>query len=111
MKKALLIAAILFSSSVCWGQASYTTFGQPDCGQWLKQPSATQQTWLFGFISGLNAMNDFHAFSRGQPQQDLLKKLSSSDQLVVWMDTYCQRNPLSKLGEAGFILLRELGSK
>ncbi len=100
-----LALACLFGQPV-FGQA-YTYFGMPDCGQWINNKKPSDRVWLFGFMSGLNSMYTLRTKDGGDP----LDSLSSAEQIVVWMDNYCQKNPLKKVGEGAADLFVELMKK
>jgi hypothetical protein len=89
-----------------FGQA-YTYFGMPDCGQWINNKKPSDRFWLFGFMSGLNSMYTL----KNKDGDDPLDNLSSADQIVVWMDNYCQKNPLKKVGAGALDLFFELSNK
>ena len=105
MKKTVFIAVILLMISVSKAQAQrqgLRTFGEMNCGDWIKEQSPTNQTWLMGLLTGMNigpinSNND-------------LANLKSSNQALLWMDNYCQSNPLKMVSEGGVALFRELGN-
>jgi hypothetical protein len=88
-------------------QAS-TTWGASDCGEWVNQSkvSPSMRTWLYGFMTGLGAMNELNG-----SKDDPLKKLNSADQITVWMDNFCQKNPLKTVAGGGVTLFYELQKK
>lgn len=79
-----------------------TTIGKYDCGQWFT--SSTAKNWLAGYISGLNTSGIY-------PKKDPLLKLNSSAQLNLWMDNYCNANPLDTVADGANALFRELADK
>jgi hypothetical protein len=85
---------------------SQTTFGDPDCGTWIKSPRETDKAWLLGYLTGLNIGTPD---SKAYP--DPLGALGSAQQAYLWMDNFCQTNPLSKVGGGGVILFWELVAK
>jgi hypothetical protein len=98
-----LIAVLCCASFPSFGQ-SVTYFGGVDCGAWINRNSQTQQAWLTGFLSGMNS-------SLANPKNDPLAKLISADQIFIWMDNYCQKNPLETVWSGAHKLYRELGNK
>lgn len=98
LKVGLVVALLVASQS---GLAQ-TTIGDRDCGQWIKGQSGTK-TWLVGFLTGMNM-----AFSQGNPNVDLLRKLRSAEQAYLWMDNYCRANPLKMVSEGAIDLFLEL---
>jgi len=93
--------AIALSASPSYGA---TIFGSIDCGQWVKQHTWVHNGWLMGYLSGLNTAKAF-------PGYDPLQSVNSSDQLILWMDNYCQKNPMSSLVDAATHLYIELEVK
>lgn len=83
--------------------ASTKTFGNPDCGAWVnpasKYATLGNRAWLTGFLSGLN-WDEYY--------KKALNKVSSAEQIFLWMDNYCKTNPLEKVGSGAKILMEEL---
>jgi len=97
----LLLLVCLFIQPVNGAQ---TSFGGADCGQWLKQKAPSDKAWLLGFMTGFNAM---YAIQK-DTDEDPLRNINSAEQIFVWMDNYCQKNPLEKVGMGGLKLFIEL---
>lgn len=79
--------------------------GMVSCGTWIKESSVgvlrTQnQLWLIGFLSGI-------AFGTNR---DLLKGVDK-ESIIVWVNNYCQSNPLDSTADAGAKLSNELKAK
>lgn len=91
----VLFLVVAFSSA-----NAVAVFGGTDCGKWTTQPSQGRQ-WLVGFMSGMNV-------ALATATDDPLDKLSSADQIFVWMDKYCRDNPLDRVGDGGQKLYQEL---
>ena len=107
MKRTFVVGLIALAACGCSGAS--TIFGVIDCGQWLTDtPSekANNRFWLIGFVSGMNV--GFDAFN---PPADHLNKISSVNQMFVWMDNYCQKNPLNKVSQGADALFIELVKK
>jgi|LauGreDrversion4_2_1035121.scaffolds.fasta_scaffold2723015_1 hypothetical protein len=86
-----------------------TTFGVTDCGRWVTESKSTRisaKTWLLGYLTGLGAMHEVN-----NRNDDPMKKINSSDQIFLWMDNYCQKNPLKDVADGGFQLFMELMKK
>ena len=81
-------------------------FGSHDCGQWLNRQRgrAHSETWVLGYLSGLNVAHDQAGFGPRDP----LDFLNSPDQAFAWLDNFCQANPLRKLDGAANELFKEL---
>jgi hypothetical protein len=87
------------------------TYGVRDCGQWINRKKDAYSElaitgWLAGYMSGLSQM---HALNGRK--DDPLKKATSADQIFLWMDNYCQKNPLNDLVDGGDALFLELMKK
>lgn len=76
-------------------------YGAPDCGTWLKSPSVQHRAWLAGFLSGMNIEDG---------KDDFLDQITMN-QAHAWVDSYCQKNPLSSVATGAFNLRRELREK
>jgi hypothetical protein len=102
---ATLIAGLSCISFPIFGQ-TITSFGggNYDCGVWVKNNSVIHKAWLMGYLSGSNSKVAKHSY-------DPLGKLQSADQAFVWMDNFCQKNPLETVGSGADKLFRELESK
>jgi len=107
------IGALVFVLAMVSSTAEAATiFGGYDCGQWVKrsqQPArkALQEAWLLGFLSGMNVTYEL----AGSGPRDPLGTLNSADQAFVWMDNFCQANPLRQLDGAALELFAELTAK
>ena len=86
-------------------------YGNTDCGSWIENQKQDHSMlhiadlrWLGGYLSGLNT--GWSAFNKNSI--DPLKELNSMNQAKVWMDNYCNANPLSNLKEGSVKLFGEL---
>ena len=105
---ALIIAVLLFSGTA--EAATATMFGGYDCGQWVTRPrgrSHPAESWVLGYLSGLSVAHD----RSGMPPADPLNSLNSAAQTFLWLDIFCQANPLRQLDGAANELFAELKSK
>lgn len=85
-------------------------FGGYDCGQWVSRPrgkSHPAESWALGYLSGLNVAHERAHMSPTDP----LDSLNSADQVFLWLDNFCQANPLRKLDGAASELFEELKAK
>ncbi len=105
--QAKLLLALALVLALPLSAQSQTIFGVPDCGGWIKQASEPQKGWLLGYMSGLNVM---HGMANLKPENPL-GKLSSANQIYLWMDNYCKRNPLKDVSSGGFELFMEMMKK
>jgi hypothetical protein len=97
---------VITAAAICLAtQSSFasTTFGSPDCGQWLAEKTPTRKLWLAGYLSGLSVMHAAN-LNKGDP----LGELSSMDQAYAWMDNYCRKSPLEDFRQGGLDLFTEL---
>ena len=84
-----------------------TVFGSRDCGRWVKRIDSPQtkvatEGWLAGYMSGMNFLHVANG------KKDALEKVNSLDQMILWMDNYCNNNPLSSASDGAFTLFLEL---
>ncbi|MCH8079978.1 MAG: hypothetical protein IIA06_09430 [Proteobacteria bacterium] len=83
----------------------YSAQGNVSCGNWVKdrKKDSWQRianiNWIVGYIT---------AYNKQTP--DVLSILGSTDMesVYLWMDKYCQENPLSNLGIGMDVLTKEL---
>jgi len=111
IKKHLAVMLVTFAliSQPVFGQA---IFGGPDCGQWISSKADTRKAWVLGFMSGMSmATHYFGTPTDRKTNGDWLDKVNSADQIFLFVDNYCQKNPLRKVESAGFALYIELTSK
>jgi hypothetical protein len=96
MKTALSISlalALVLTCEISAGQRIWVEASE-DCGEWLKarklKRSSPYEAHLVGLLSGMaiGRMTDIWK-AHGNPM--------SKEQAYVWMDKYCQSNPLSKV--------------
>ena len=97
----ITVLAIMLISSISVAQAQ-VHIGTPDCGTWFKRKDLSR-TWLVGFVSGINSLTT--------EETDALAKLSSVDQLFLWMDNYCKVNPLKSVLSGALEVYIELQNK
>ena len=85
-----------------------STWVEPDCGEWVNtsKSNLTFKAWILGFLSGLGVMYEL----RGGTDNPT-GKIKSAQQIYVWMDNFCQKNPLKTVSDGGIELLIELRTK
>lgn len=103
-KVAIVLTTFLLLTQPVFGQ---TIFGNHDCGQWVNSKTETRKSWLIGFMSGMSLSTHYSNPSFG----DWLGKANSVDQMFVFVDNFCQKNPLNKLESAAVELYLELRKK
>lgn len=54
-KLSSVLCVVLISWPWIGSSQSFTTFGTPDCGEWIKQNSVRDKSWLLGYLSGINS--------------------------------------------------------
>ena len=99
---------VITAAAICLatqGSVAQTTFGVPDCGEWLAGQRIEQRSWLMGYLTALNLVHS------ALKKEDGLSALSSAKQAYAWMDNYCKANPLSDLSYGGGELFSELAKK
>jgi hypothetical protein len=99
---AVMLATLALISQPVFGQV---IFGGSDCGQWISSKTDIRKSWLVGFVSGLNTVG----VAIGD--KDWLAKVDSAEQIFLFVDNYCQKNPLKRIESAGQALMFELTKK
>ena len=100
---AFVMSGLIFNTAAFDAQAVEVR-GTPTCSGWIKQKGTLQGSgnkgWLVGFLSGVAVESD----------KDFLLG-TDSDALFLWVDNYCQANPLNDVALAGWALSVELRLK
>lgn len=99
-----LITFITFSCISFSANAAYIR-GMTSCGKWTsdKQDMTIrhgQRMWLLGYLSGVSDIVD----------TDVLKN-TDVESIALWMDNYCQTNPLKDTSDGAAKLFKELQTK
>ena len=107
-KLAMVLTTFVLLSQPVFGQA---VFGNRDCGQWINRTDSgiskiAAESYFAGYISGINSM--YVTYSK---RVDALKKGVSLEQMVLWMDNYCNKNPLERVTTGALELFLELAKK
>jgi hypothetical protein len=107
LRFAVLALTVAMSTAQAQEQEGKFIIGPRDfsCGKWTNTPKNTAQhdvqgSWVFGYLSGINAENSGVDFLRGR----------EPDELMAWIDNYCQRNPVHGITQAINELIKELQS-
>jgi len=104
MKIKQLFILCVFATSLGQSASGQATFGEPNCGQWVSRKREPDKAWLLGYLSGVNA-------AMSSEKNDRLSKLNSAEQIFLWMDNYCAKNPLKSVQDGGNELFYELRTK
>jgi hypothetical protein len=103
----VLTLAVAISTAQAPEQEGKFIIGPHDfsCSKWTNTPKNTAQhdvlgSWLLGYLSGTNVENAGVDFLRGR----------ELDELMAWIDNYCQRNPAHGITQAINELIKELQS-
>ena len=104
MKNNRPLVLLLLACCLAQPASGVTIFGRPDCGLWLSQQRETDKAWLLGYVSGISMSEQGGLSGRSDP----LGKISSAEQIFIWMNNYCQKNPLKNVGDGAFSLYLEL---
>ena len=82
--------------------------GNESCGAWTQdrrdKVSNAQESWVAGFISGVNVV-----YAVRSPGAGNLGQKTDFYGLMAWIDSYCQAHPLDVLASASIYLVGELG--
>ena len=98
----MALCCLVLSATVFDAQAVIVR-GSVSCGVWVKERQEKQfatlgnQRWLIGFMSGL-AM---------ESEKDILRTTDAAS-IFLWMDNYCQANPLKDIDDGASTLFFEL---
>lgn len=110
MKIKQMLILCVFACSLVHPVFGATTYGVIDCGEWINKKKNGDdlfaRTWLLGHMSGLNVWNEFI-----DPNDDPLSRTKSADQIFLFIDNYCLKNPRSNVSAAGVGLFLELMKK
>lgn len=80
--------------------------GYASCGQWVAGNSGrpysqfTNRAWLLGYLSGLASTS----------RKDILNGVDN-ESIFLWVDNYCQTNPLGNTINAGGDLFKALANQ
>ncbi len=104
------LPVFIFLNTISINANAMTMFGQMSCGNWVKYktdtsspwPREANNMWLLGFISGLS--------SGIGAKRDFLSK-TDADSITLYMDNYCQTNPLKSVVEGAYELTVTLQKK
>jgi len=100
----LLLLACCLAQPVLGVAQTVTSIGRPDCGLWLSKQRETDKAWLLGYVPAISVSE----MGRISGASDPFSKISSTEQVFVWMNNYCQKNPLKDVGAGAFSLYIEL---
>ena len=99
---ALALTCLVLSATVFDARA-ITIRGAESCGIWVKERQEKKistfihQRWLAGYLSGIAVGNG----------KDVLKG-TDNESIFLWMDNYCQANPLKDIADGSEVLFLEL---
>lgn len=100
-QKYLATAVLIFTSLVA--DAQITIVGTMDCGSWVSSRKANNQLmqeWLLGLFNGL-------AFGANMELWDANGQTITHQQMYLWMDNYCTKNPLNSVIQGSVELMNE----
>jgi hypothetical protein len=101
----IVLVIFLLHPTYSNSQQRLANFGAVDCGLWLKdtdQMKSLYKAWLLGFLTGVN-LSDTKVV-----KFNFLAGLNSGQQAVVFVDNYCQKNPLKNTIDAAMTLIFDL---
>ena len=100
-QKHLAAAVLIFTSLVA--DAQVTIVGTIDCGSWVssrKSNNQLMQEWLLGFINGISLGANMELW-------DANGQTITHQQMYLWMDNYCTKNPLNSVVQGSVELMNE----
>lgn len=99
-----LTIAVLFAIGInanAENEGTIIVKGSSDCSSWIDgkklNDNVQNKSWLLGYLSGLAVSKNI----------DILRDRNYQS-IFLWMDSYCDANPLEKTGNAGEKLFNEL---
>ena len=99
-----LTVSSLMLSATAFDAKAVEIVAAVSCGDWVKERKIDNsiyqminRRWILGYLSGLAAASG----------KDILKG-TGSESIFLWIDNYCQANPLKDSDNAGNALFREL---
>lgn len=105
MKKTILaLMAVATLGGASDNASALSTMGVRSCGEWVADSkdayALIRESWLIGYVSGL-VVGTGKDFLRG----------TDIESLFSWVTSYCKKNPLDDLADAGNAFGRELVNK
>lgn len=102
------LPAFILMLTISSTSSASVIFGGYDCGEWVNRPkNHPMESWVAGYLSGLNSMYSISNASSTDP----LVQLNSLDQAYLWLDNFCKANPLRKVDGVAYELFIELKAK
>lgn len=104
-----LVAAALSCAALPQSRPGATILAaeSDNCEAWVANHTPARRYWVFGYLSGLNtAWGGSYRSSA-----DLLAKIDSEQQVLVWMDNYCKSHPADTLQKSAHQFYRELATR
>ncbi|WP_176481650.1 hypothetical protein [Pseudomonas sp. HAR-UPW-AIA-41] len=102
----LVLTLILITLSLISNAAPIKGAGAGSCGEWVEERRENTYHatlhWIQGFLSAYNA----YVYSGTNP--DGVFGGADYKAIAVWMDNYCQKNPLSTPYTGAELLIKEL---
>ena len=102
----LTIFTLLASASTSAMAFKFIKSKDVSCGVWSRDRRTNAdflETWLMGYLSGVNAMQNADATNPLNIYDDIDSKM-----VALWMDRYCMQNPLKGLSSGMLDLSIEL---
>jgi hypothetical protein len=97
------IASTLLIFTSLTVNAQISIVGTSDCGAWVTSRKANNvyiQEWLLGFINGISFGSGFEVWDAGG-------QTITYQQMYLWMDNYCAKNPLKSIVQGGVEFMNE----
>jgi hypothetical protein len=79
-------------------------FGDPPCEEWEKTAQPARQVWVNALLAPLNMAY----VTRIKPAEDLFSKLTSLDEALSAVSTYCAENPQGQASGGALLYLSKL---
>lgn len=101
----VLVAMLFLLSSERLSAQQIQVRGVQSCGEWVKVRKANEasfeRAWLIGLLSGI-AIGTSKNFWENSGANYL-----DNESVYLWMDKYCNANPLKNMGDGAVVLFAE----
>lgn len=102
IKRLIVILCVSFSAPA-WSEYTQYGVGNKSCGEWVSERSSgdwhSKGQWMLGVVSAVGYYGVRNL------------KETDSQAFAVWMDNYCQKNPLEEFGTGVYELVEALAKK
>lgn len=106
-----LLFALFFISGNAYAQVSLPV----DCGEWIARTDTKKiqyEAYVVGMLNGINNVWSLTSYYKEKTwEKDPFKKITSAQQIFLYLDKYCRDSPLSNVVIGTYQLWTEVGTK